>query len=143
MISANKQRRRSTVSVGARNQTCLFVSLFKRSFRTETHFGSDGTRLKMLKPGFEKIYRNKDRNRFKQKVKEEKDHGHSQQIKLNFSTVSLYGSRERKIFIQMLLSLSKDVQGSTNVSISQLATMHHCACNVMLQLEHNVPSPGK
>ncbi len=65
--------------------------------------GPDGTSL--LKSGFKSLISMLalwsmeiiDRNRLKRNVKEEKDHGHSQHIKANNFTVSLWVKRREKL----------------------------------------------
>ena len=91
---------------------CLFVCLFNRSLRAETHLGPDGTRLEqMLKPDYKSLYKHAGRVVYENnergtdlKLRDEgkEDHGHSQQIKFNNFTVSPW-AREGRSFIQSQL----------------------------------------
>ena len=83
---------------------CLFVCLHVCSVRRHTWVLMGPDTNEMLKPGFKlKAYISMlallsveiDRNRLKWKVKE-KDHGHSQQMKLTNFTVSLWVKRREK-----------------------------------------------
>ncbi len=74
--------------------------MFIRSLRAETHLGPDGSRLEQnaqvrLKNAYISMLalwsmEIVDRNSFMWKLKEEKDHGQSQQIKSNNFIVSLW-----------------------------------------------------
>ena len=115
---------------------CLFVCLFTCLLHAKTHLGPDGTRLKkMLKQGFKSLYKYAglvvygntliDWNRLKWKGKEEKDHGHSQQIKSDNFTVSLWVRRKKKLIqSQLPLRLCRDKNGLLGLRLMKEVMFH-------------------
>ena len=82
--------------------------LFNRSLRVETHLGPDGTRLEqnaqtrlksLYKHGGQLVYGNvKGETDLKVWDEGKKDHGHSQQIKLNKFIISLWDKRKEILY---------------------------------------------
>ena len=89
---------------------CLFVCLFNRSLRAETHLGPDGTRLKQnAQARLKRVYKHagqlvyedikkKKKTDLKTSDEGKEDYGHSQQIKLNNFTVSLWDKRKEILY---------------------------------------------
>ena len=104
-----------SITVATTLFVCLFVYLFNRSLRVETHLGPDGTRLKqnaqarlksLYKHAGQLVYRNVKREKqiWRYEMKGKKTMATPNKSSWTI-LISAFGTRERRFFIQSQLPL--------------------------------------